>query len=108
MRLTTQIPDARIRICILKTPDNGELELTQYIQPEGKRIDLRVCNLGVFHLAFEVDDIMEMYRKLSAQGVEFYHEPLTNESGPFKGRIGCYLRGPDGVTLELLQFPHNQ
>ncbi len=102
---STGIPDARIRVCVLKTPDNDELEITQYLQPKGRKVELKICNIGISTLAFEVDDIRQTYSDLSSRGVDFYHSPLTVESGPFKGRVACYLKGPDGKPSGFSNYP---
>ena len=105
LRNITQLPDAHIKFCLVKAPDNTEIEITQYVEPKGERIDLKVCNIGVGHIAFEVDDIMKTYQELSAKGVVFTHPPVIILGGLFKGKGACYMKGPDGITIELIAFP---
>ncbi|GAF90092.1 unnamed protein product [marine sediment metagenome] len=100
-----QIPAASLRISNVTTPDNGNLELIEYVAPEGARIDLKTCNVGVAHMAFEVDDIQKMYDELSTKGVKFHHAPLWAGAGALKGWGICYLKGPDGITLEFMEAP---
>ena len=56
--------------------------------------------LGAAHLAFEVEDIEETFRRLERGGARVMNPPA--ELAP--GRIGCYLQDPDGNWLELLQL----
>ena len=100
-----QIPGAWLRIINVTTPFNGNIELIEYLAPKGSKIDLRTCNAGVAHIAFTVDDIDKMYDELTAKGVKFNHPPLRVESGPRKGMGVCYLKGPDGITLEFMEMP---
>jgi len=100
-----QIPAASLRISNVTTPDNGNLELIEYVAPEGAKIDLKTCNVGVAHLALEVDDIQKMYDDLSAKGVKFHHAPLWAGAGALKGWGISYLKGPDGITLEFMEAP---
>jgi len=99
-----QMPSASLRIPMVTTPDNGNIELIEYMAPKGSKIDLRTCNVGVAHIAFLVDDIQKMHDDLTAKGVLFNHPPLWVESGHSKGRGVCYLKGPDEITLEFIEM----
>ncbi len=100
-----QMPGAWLRICNVTTPDNGNLEFIEYVAPKGTKIDLKTCNVGVAHLGFVVDDIQKMYDDLTAKGVKFNHSPLWAGAGALKGWGICYLKGPDGITLEVMEAP---
>lgn len=98
-----QMPSAVLRICNVIAPDNGNIELIEYISPAGEEIDLKTCNAGVGHVAFMVDNIQTMYQELTAKGVKFNSEPLWPPPGSGSGRAVCYLKGPDNLTFELMQ-----
>ncbi|MFC1915378.1 VOC family protein [Chloroflexota bacterium] len=100
-----KIPGASLRICNIITPGNGHIELLEFTNPKGKKIDLTTCNHGVAHIAFLVDDIQKTYEELSAKGVNFNCPPLPITAGELKGWNGCYLRGLDGITFELMEPP---
>ena len=98
------MPEARLRISLVKLPHNNNIELIQYIRPEGKSLDLTTCNTGTAHIAFEVSDITALHEKLCSQGVTFLSPPVWTQSNEGKGRWGvCYLRGPDDITFELIE-----
>lgn len=99
------IPGAVLRIAFLKTPDH-KLELIQYLSPPGKPFDPATNNVGAAHLAFEVDDIHSLYHALKAKGYRFASEPLQIQGGPNDGAWMVYLRDPDGITIELQEFPN--
>jgi hypothetical protein len=45
-----------------------------------------------------------MYEDLSKKGVKFVNPPVWAPGNDGKGRWAvCYLRGPDGITLELIE-----
>jgi len=45
-----------------------------------------------------------MYDDLMGKGVEFNHPPVWVPGNDGKGRWGvCYLKGPDDITLELVE-----
>jgi catechol 2,3-dioxygenase-like lactoylglutathione lyase family enzyme len=96
-----QIPEVSLRECFLKTPDNIIMELIEYVNPKGKSIDLKTCNFGVAHVSFIVNDLEGMYRDLTKKGVLFNNRPQLN---PSIGRCVCYIKGPDGITVELAEI----
>ncbi len=98
-------PGIHMRTANVILPDLSNLELVEYLSPKGKRVDLATCNTGVAHLAFTVDDIEQTYRHLSAKGVRFVSPPQRAEDGALKGWAISYLRGPDGITLEITEAP---
>jgi len=95
------------RLAIVRTPDNDVIHLIQYLSPKGEPIDARLCNAGVAHIAFEVDDIEKTYRDLSARGIEFNHPPYWGGQiiQEIKGYGVCFMKGPDGIPVELMQKP---
>jgi len=95
----------QMKIVNIITPDNGNVELIQYISPKGKTLDLATCNTGVAHIGFVVDDIDKTYKEWSAKGVEFVYEPIWAGGGALKGWGIAYFRGPDGITLEIMEAP---
>ena len=98
------MPDAHLRISLVKLPGDMNIELIQYVRPAGKSLDLTTCNTGVAHIAFEVSDINVLYKKLSGQGITFLSPPVWNTGNDGNGQWGvCYLRGPDNITLELIE-----
>jgi catechol 2,3-dioxygenase-like lactoylglutathione lyase family enzyme len=66
---------------------------------------LKTANVGVSHLALEVDDIDAVYRRMKAADIEFVSPPVLITEGINKEGYACYLRDPDGITLELVQPP---
>jgi catechol 2,3-dioxygenase-like lactoylglutathione lyase family enzyme len=98
-----QIPSVRLRVSTVKTPDDADIELMEYVQPKGEKIDSRPCNAGVPHISFIVDDIWRMYRDLADKGVQFFSQPVRIDTSSTTGMSICYLKGPDGINIELKQ-----
>jgi len=84
-------------------PSGHHLELIQYVAPKGERLDLRTFNVGAAHLAVGTDSIHKDYARLSAAGVTFVSPPVRVPSGSNANSYACYLRDPDGFTIELVQ-----
>ncbi len=100
-------PGLKMRISNITLPDNGNIELVEYLSPRGKKIDLSTCNTGVAHLAFTVDDIDRTYHQLKDNGVHFVSPPQWARDGALKGWGMSYFRGPDGITMELMEAPND-
>lgn len=81
---------------------NGhKLELWEYKSPRGAPYPRRrrVCDVGITHFALSVKNIEEVYRQLRDKGVKFYSGPQN--LGKAKA---AYLRDPDGITVEILEW----
>ncbi len=98
------MPDAHLRISLVKLPGDKNIELIQYLRPEGMSLDLNTCNTGVAHIAFEVSDINALYKELSGKDITFLSPPVWTRGNDGRGRWGvCYLKGPDNITFELIE-----
>ncbi len=98
------MPDAHLRISIVQAPGGANLEIIQYTRPEGSTVDSRSCNPGAAHIAFQVDNIEKMHRELSGRGIQFVNPPVWAPGNSGRGKWGvCYLKGPDDITVELVE-----
>jgi lactoylglutathione lyase len=82
---------------------NTIVELLEYRSPRGRAQDRGNNDVGAMHIAFEVDDIEDAYRKLRAKGVNFNSPPVWIDHGALAGCAFCYFTDPDNVQLELFQ-----
>lgn len=104
VRKIVGFPDARLRISMVMIPGGNRIELIQYVRPEGKPIDSTTCNPGAAHIAFQVDDIEKMYKELSEKGIGFINPPEWGPGPDGAGKWGVsYLKGPDGLTVEIME-----
>jgi catechol 2,3-dioxygenase-like lactoylglutathione lyase family enzyme len=92
----------RAEIAMLQTPDgHGRLELTKFHTPStevGNR-HAPANTPGIRHVAFSVKDIDAVVAGLRARGAE-----LVGELGRYEDSYRlCYLRGPEGIIVELAE-----
>jgi catechol 2,3-dioxygenase-like lactoylglutathione lyase family enzyme len=61
--------------------------------------------VGNAHLCLQTDDIDADYARMRGGGYDDFRTPHPMEIpwGPNKGRRVCYLRDPDGISIELLE-----
>ena len=89
-------------IAMLETPDGrSRIELTRFLTPAGQGGDgpAPANATGIRHLAFEVDDLDAVLAGLKARGTELVG---TVERYEDVYRL-CYVRGPEGIIVELAE-----
>lgn len=62
-----------------------------------------LTKLGFNHICFAVDDLEAEVAKLKANGVQ-----LRNQIMDFHSRKLVFLRGPEGITVELAEWEPNR
>lgn len=91
--------DVHADIAFLDAGDT-RLELWHYRTPAGHPLSAAQvpADLGLRHLALEVDDVAAAHRLLTEAGYPATTVPL--DLGP---HVTFYVRGPDGEILEILE-----
>jgi catechol 2,3-dioxygenase-like lactoylglutathione lyase family enzyme len=92
----------RADIAMLQTPDgDARLELTRFHSPSHDADDGHApANApGIRHVAFAVEDIDDVVARLLARGAELVGE-VERYGDSFRL---CYLRGPEGIIVELAE-----
>ncbi len=94
------LPDAVIRWAMLER-DGYRIELFKYIHPQGKTVNIRQCDRGITHIAFQVRDADEAFRRIVDAGYSTVSAPLDLRGGaarPF------YVNGPEGIVVEFIEL----
>ena len=101
-------PSLRVQLATLRCGPNLNVELLQYLTPEGHSASLEEpsnSDLSVGHLAFLVDDMAAAADYLAAHGVRLFAGPKRDEDGPKEGEEHRYFLTPWGSSLELIRRP---
>lgn len=89
--------------CAVLQPPHGQsnIELVQfYSQSNEQEIQKPLANtLGIRHIAFAVENIEKIVSRLKKKGKEIFSEVQRYEES-YKL---CYVRGPEGIILELAE-----
>ena len=91
----------RTDFAFVQTPDgHGRLELIKFHAPshEGDDRPAPPNAPGIRHLTFAVDDIDALVADLQSRGTE-----LVGELTRYENYKLCYLRGPEGIIVELAE-----
>ncbi len=101
----TGVPGCVIDICYVSAPGHT-IELLCYSSPPDKTSSgLRPCDNGHLHLCFDVDDIAAVIAAGRAYGFEPVNPVQVIREGPRRGTKVIYTRGPDNLTVELMEHP---
>jgi catechol 2,3-dioxygenase-like lactoylglutathione lyase family enzyme len=78
--------------------------LIEYQAPADRKIlRPRSCDIGSVHIGIYVDDMDAALARVAEAGWMPVAEPQTVQGGERDGMRLIYVRGPDGVTIELMQ-----
>ncbi len=100
------VDDPDLRFCLMKI-SNVVLELIEWRSPRSEPPQAGAPFVGGFHIAFEVDDIEAVHKRLKERGVETVAPPhrfdVDDESPAMIGAQFAYFSDPDGIGLEIFQ-----
>ena len=63
----------------------------------------RPCDTGLAHVAYDVDNIDAAIATAANYKVRPIGQVTVIDKGPNAGGRVCYLRDPDGVTIEFIE-----
>jgi|TARA_B100000959_G_C14738989_1_gene524218 catechol 2,3-dioxygenase-like lactoylglutathione lyase family enzyme len=95
--------------CWIDLPGGVILEILNYLTTDKEPNSEWTANPGNVHICFETSDAQKLFdhaKKCGARPLSDGPVPVTE--GPNRGSMGCYLRDPDGITLEILQPSTNK
>ncbi|HVE52383.1 MAG TPA: VOC family protein [Ramlibacter sp.] len=98
----TGLPDMRVEIAMLRTPDgHSRLELSRFIAPAvvADHRNAPVNALGYLRVMFAVEDIDDTLARLRQRGAELVGEVVRYQD---VYRL-CYIRGPEGILIGLAE-----
>jgi catechol 2,3-dioxygenase-like lactoylglutathione lyase family enzyme len=99
-------PGIHIEACWIDLPGGTALELLRYLERDEAPYDPGTAHPGNVHVCLHVDDMDAAHAHAVACGATAVSEhPIDVAGGPRAGTRLAYLRGPDGVTIELVQEP---
>lgn len=96
------VENASLKIAMFKAGD-AFLELIEYVTPKCEPKGLRPCDIGSMHVAFQVDNIEEIEKRLEKAGCKFNAPPKHITEGTMKGWVWAYFKDPDGALLEVVE-----
>lgn len=81
----------------LQVGDQYQIELFSFPNPPARVSSPEAC--GLRHIAFEVEDVLDVARKLKIRGIEV--EPVRVDEATNKSFT--FFRDPDGLPIEIYE-----
>lgn len=97
-------PKSAIDGAFFPLPGGSSLELLKYRNPEQGFVDMGTYNVGNSHLCLATEDIHAELERLSERVKPVSDGPVAVTGGPYVGGYLCYIRDPDGISIELVQY----
>lgn len=85
----------------MECADGQKIELLDYKTNQLEYRERLINEIGITHVAFEVDDLHSLCRKLYAAGTPFISEPVDTPDGH---ALVVFCRAPEGTHIELVEL----
>ncbi len=100
---TLRLP-AHIHRAALLPVGRFAIELLEFEPTRRPKGEMRQDDVGYVYICFAVEDLDDVYARLTAEGIDFHTEPLYADQGQIAGSKFCVMRDPDGKTIELVEL----
>ncbi len=84
----------------MSAPDGQMLELLEYHSHPREQETREICQIGISHVAFTVDNLEQEYDRLKSKGILFNAPPQLSPDGYAKV---TFCRAPEGTFIELVE-----
>ncbi len=102
--LVTGYPGVEVDAAVIDLPGGQILEILNYLVDDKTPNPPETANPGNVHICVETEDIDASWERAVRSGAApISPGPVEITHGPNKGVKACYLRDPDGITVELFQ-----
>lgn len=96
----SSLRNVKVTTVKLTSPSGQMMELLKYHSHSEEQNMRRICEIGISHIAFTVDDLDVEYEKLKDNGVQFNAPPQLSPDGYAKV---TFCRAPEGTFIELVE-----
>lgn len=84
----------------MTSPSGQMIELLKYHSHPTEQKMREICEIGISHIAFTVDDLDVEYEGLKDKGIQFNSPPQLSPDGYAKV---SFCRAPEGTLIELVE-----
>ena len=89
-------------------PNNTILELIEYYEPYKGTVDMESYNVGNAHLCLIVDNMEREIERVKDFVLMITDGIGISTGGPYKGSKVIYFRDPDGISIEVVEYPEGK
>jgi len=94
------LDQVRVTTVKMAAPDGQMIELLKFHTHLNEQKPRDINNVGITHIAFEIDDLSDEYNRLKDEGVPFNSPPQLSLDGCAKV---AFCRAPEGTFIELVE-----
>lgn len=84
----------------MTSPSGQMIELLKYHSHSKNQMAHEICEIGISHIAFTVDNLALEYESLKKNGIQFNSPPQLSPDGFAKV---TFCRAPEGTLIELVE-----
>ena len=96
----SSLRNVKVTTVKMTCPSGQMIELLKYHSHPAEQKIRKICEIGISHIAFSVDDLDIEYKKLKNKGIQFTSPPQLSPDGYAKV---TFCRGPEGTLIELVE-----
>ena len=97
----SSIRNIKVTTVKIMAPDGQMIELLQYHSHPREQKLREICDIGIIHIAFTVEDLNSEYDRLKGKGVPFNAPPQLSPDDYAKV---TFCRAPEGTLIELVEM----
>jgi len=94
------LPNVAVTTVKMAAPDGSLVELLKYHSHPRKMNAREICDIGITHIALEVNDLDDLYEMLKGEGIVFTAPPQVSPDGYAKV---TFCSAPEGTSIELVE-----
>jgi catechol 2,3-dioxygenase-like lactoylglutathione lyase family enzyme len=96
----SSLRNVRVTTVKMTSPSGQMIELLKYHSHPLEQRTREICEIGISHIAFTVDNLDMEYERLKDTGIQFNSPPQLSPDGYAKV---TFCRAPEGTLIELVE-----
>ncbi|MDO9580890.1 MAG: VOC family protein [Bacteroidales bacterium] len=96
----SSLRNVKVTTVKMTSPSGQMIELLKYQSHPAEQKNRQICEIGISHIAFTVDDLDIEYERLKDKGIQFNSPPQLSPDGYAKV---TFCRAPEGTLIELVE-----
>jgi catechol 2,3-dioxygenase-like lactoylglutathione lyase family enzyme len=96
----SSLRNVKVTTVKMTSPTGQMIELLKYHSHPAEQKMRAICEIGISHIAFTVDDLDIEYERLKSKGIQFNSPPQLSPDGYAKV---TFCRAPERTLIELVE-----
>ena len=97
----SSLRNVKVTTVKITSPSGQMIELLKYNSHPTEQRTREICEIGISHIAFTVDDLDMEYERLKGKEIQFNSLPQLSPDGYAKV---TFCRAPEGTLIELVEI----